>query len=445
MIEKQRYLNLYYRFQLVGKLFTDPGSVEFSFLYDEKWILDGFPLSPKLPLSGHFSNTDITYFFQNLLPEGVNLDEITRLLNISKSEKFEILRQIGEDVAGAFILTTEQSILDDTIFDRPLKHKELSERLALREQRNFSVWDGKIRVSSAGFQDKIGIKVIGSEWYLPEGTFNHTSHILKPPPVNSQFESMVVNEFFCMQLAQNIGLPTAKTTIVEVPEPILLVERFDRDLQENGFYSKKHIIDGCQLLGLPTSYKMERPYGSTRDVSHIRDGASIEKLSQAITQYSSLPVIDLRIFLEWIAFQLCIGNVDAHAKNLSFFIDRKGKIRLAPFYDQICILDLEQSNENVNLDSNTLDTDLALAIGDEFTITEIAPYDIALMAKEAGFPVKAVTTAFNKTAKLVLQHLDNVAIKDTYQRFESIKNIIRKLSKRLIDITSNVEQAYKDI
>jgi len=445
MIDQQRYLNLYYRSQLVGKLFANAGSVEFSFVYNEKWMSDGFSLSPKLPLSGDFSNTDTTYFFQNLLPEGANLDEITRLLNISKSEKFEILRQIGSDVAGAFILTTDRPILDDYIFDRPLIPKELSERLALREQRNFSVWDNKIRVSAAGFQDKIGIKVIGSDWFLPEGTLNHTSHILKPPPVNSQFESMVVNEFFCMQLANKIDLPTAKTNIVEVPEPLLLVERFDRDLQNNGLYSKKHIIDGCQLLGLPANHKMERPYGSTRDVSQIREGASIVKLAQAITQYSSLPIIDLRVFLDWIAFQLCIGNVDAHAKNLSFYVNTRGKVRLAPFYDQICILDLDQTNGQVNFDSDTLDTDLAMAIGDEFILTEIAPYDIALMAKVAGFPVKAVISSFNKTARLVLEHLDKISITDSYQRLDSIKSIIRHLSKRLLSITSDVEQAYKDL
>ncbi len=219
-------------------------------MYDNNWAQKNFTLSPNIPLNGSFSNNDVTYFFQNLIPEGTNLDHIVRLLGISKREHFEILKHIGSDISGAFILTNQDTINNTISIDRPLPYKELSERLKVRKQGDFIIWDGKIRVSTAGFQDKIGVKVIDTKLSLPEGVFNHTSHILKPPPSNSKFESMVVNEYYCMQLSQKIGLNTANTTIIEVPEPILLVERYDRKLKPEGIYSKIHCIDGCQLLGL---------------------------------------------------------------------------------------------------------------------------------------------------------------------------------------------------
>lgn len=36
--------------------------------------------------------------------------------------------------------------------------------------------------------------------------------------------------------------------------------------------------DGCQTLNLPPDYKYERNFGSSRDVAHIREGLSFQKL-----------------------------------------------------------------------------------------------------------------------------------------------------------------------
>lgn len=452
-MSQQRFLNLFYGSEFVGRLFANNGSTEFSFEYDSEWQKTGFSLSPKLPLSGAFSNEDVTYFFQNILPEGGNLDEIAQAIKISKSERFEILKHIGTDASGAFVLLPDGVDLTDKTteieaYDRPLSQDELSERLALRERRNFQLWDGKVRVSVAGFQDKIGIKVVDNQWFLPDGIQNHTSHILKPPPVNAQFESMVVNEAFCMALSQKIGLPTAQTQLVKVPEPVLLIERFDRHLNEHGCYTKRHVIDGCQLLGLPTNFKMERPYGATGDASQIREGASIAKLAEAIRLHSSMPIVDIKHFIDWIGFQLCIGNVDAHAKNVSFFVDAKSKIKLAPFYDQVCILDFEQLEERAHLNQADVDTNLAMAIGDEFDITNIGAYDIALMAQEAKLPIKSVVTSFSRVADSVLLEIedeDSFGIPDEYGRLDSIKKIIKHSSQKLLEALKDAEQAFRDL
>ena len=62
----------------------------------------------------------------------------------------------------------------------------------------------------------------------------------------------------------------AEVELMHVPEPALLIKRFDRKFIDYGV-ERLHIIDGCQALGLSVGYKYERPYGNNPDVQHVRD------------------------------------------------------------------------------------------------------------------------------------------------------------------------------
>ena len=64
----------------------------------------------------------------------------------------------------------------------PPREQELSQRIRERPALPFSVWDGKVRLSIPGYQDKVALFVRGEEWFLAEGTLAST-HILKPEPV----------------------------------------------------------------------------------------------------------------------------------------------------------------------------------------------------------------------------------------------------------------------
>ena len=83
-----------------------------------------------------------------------------------------------------------------------------------------------------------------------------------------------------MRLAAACGLEVATVQLRHLPEPVLMVERFDRrTVAGNGntgeTVDRLHVMDGCQALGLPVDAKYERLYGSGRDVKHIRDGARL--------------------------------------------------------------------------------------------------------------------------------------------------------------------------
>jgi len=54
-------------------------------------------------------------------------------------------------------------------------------------------------------------------------------------------------------------------------------------------------------------------------------------------RHSHSPDLDKMHMIEWLIFNLAVGNMDSHAKNISLlFFDKETK--LAPFYDMVCTL-----------------------------------------------------------------------------------------------------------
>lgn len=61
-----------------------------------------------------------------------------------------------------------------------------------------------------------------------------------------------------MRLAQALGLEVPAVHRRYVPEPVFLIERFDRvreNSPEGAIWRRRHAIDACQLLGLDRSFK----------------------------------------------------------------------------------------------------------------------------------------------------------------------------------------------
>ena len=142
----------------------------------------------------------------------------------------------------------------------------------------------------------------------------------------------------------------------------MIIERFDRHREANGRVARVHIIDGCQALGLSASYKYERPFGSARDVAHIRDGASLPRLFNLLRPGQvAAPAVERQKLLRWALFQVLIGNTDAHAKNLSFF-STAGGLSIAPAYDLVNVLALADEG---------IETSYAMAIGDAFRYEDL--------------------------------------------------------------------------
>lgn len=394
---------------LMGELSYDPGSNRFAFDYASAWLSRprAYPLGPTLPLTSAPATLDehsarVRQFFENLLPEGQALDDAANAYRVSKANLTGLLIALGRETAGAVRLVIPDAQGRDNERRRLLTREELSERIRARPQLPFTVWDGKVRLSIAGFQDKLAVLDDAGAWYLVEGPDLASTHILKPDPINPSLAGLTSNEFFCMKLAAACGLETASVALRHVPEPVLCITRFDR-YREDAAVRRRHVIDGCQLLGLQSGFKYERPYGDNPDVKDIRDGASLARFFAA-TDASPQPAKARVQLLRWLVFQVLLGNTDAHAKNLSFYMTADGPVQ-APAYDLLCGSLYKADNV-----SGTY----AMAIGDAFSTEELSAYEWAqfclatktnptLVRRELERSVKAIRTQLPRVAEEVLR------------------------------------------
>lgn len=396
-------LTVWIAHRVVGHLSHDPETNRFSFAYSPQWrsLQNAFPLCPQLPLhavaqpSPDQHSAIVRQFFENLLPEGEALDHAANANGISKSNLIGLSLALGRETAGALRLSADDAPPVEAEQLREIEPTELSERIAAREQMPFSVWDGQVRLSIAGYQDKIAVYERDKHLYLVNGGTLASTVIVKPVPARPQLASLPGNEFFCMQLARAAGLPVADVWLEYLPQPVLFVRRFDRMERQNAV-DRLHMIDGCQALGLSVGMKYERPYGDRPEVREIRDGASLRSLFEAINQYSVQPLVDRMTLLRWAIFQVLIGNSDAHGKNVSFFVAPGGLV-LAPTYDLVCIPALEEAQ---------LSRTLAMAIGDSFEATEITAFDWAQLGHQAGLRMSAMAKQMLALVKTTRAGLD---------------------------------------
>lgn len=175
--------------------------------------------------------------------------------------------------------------------------------------------EARKRMSLAGAQHKLAVIFQDDALFEPEGGTAST-HILKPDHPDIAYAHSVTNEWFIMNLAKRVGLNVPPVWRRYVPEPVYLIQRFDRQRSANGWH-RTHSIDACQLLGLDKTYKYL--------------AGSVERLAE-LADRCLVPVVARRMLFQWLAFNALVGNTDAHLKNISFLVRPEG-VQLAPFYD----------------------------------------------------------------------------------------------------------------
>lgn len=407
-------LTVFLNRELLGTVTLQGRNDRYLLDYAPSWLAGrGYAISPHLQPDA-CSSEQVKRFLANLLPEGKWLDELSLDHQVSKNNIFGLIALIGAETTGALSFRYEGEGAQPwpTSF-RQVSREELTERIAGRREASIARWDGKSRLSVAGVQDKLPILI------RPDGAMGFgegelaSTHILKfgrRPDMH-----MMVNEFLCMELARLAGLSVAKVSLQRFGEPVLVVERFDRrwrDMQ----VERLHLIDGCQMLDLPPTYKYERPFGKSGEGARIRTGASLPQLFAACRQ-CRIPARAIRDLLQWTFFQLLIDNSDAHAKNLSFFVDKRG-IDPAPCYDLL----------NISVYGDEFDLDLAMAIGDEFVSKEILPYQLAEFCDACHLPQRQVAATLKTLCTTVRNGLERMSHD---QLHEDEQAFARKLSARI--------------
>lgn len=404
----------------VADISHDARQDTWNLMYSPDWCrrADSFALCPGLPIPEPSQYEAINYrsgtikrFLENLFPEGHALDVVAASQRVSKNNIFGLIRTIGAESTGAFRFLTPDDTGAVTQPHRPPRKvtlDELHERIVGRAQRPLLEWDGGIRMSVAGFQDKLPLYIHGEldagagvTMFLPDYPLAST-HILKPQP--PEIDYMVVNEHYCMKLAKAMGLPVAEVAILRTPEPVLVVTRFDRtsasaqvpDIVSEHLpapqrlrpVERLHIIDACQAYDLPVSFKYERNFGNGRDVAHIRDGMSLPRLFKLARTAAISPAPTKRTLLQWSLFQLLIGNYDAHGKNFSFYMMPAG-LQPAPWYDLVSVVQ-----------HPIFTHELAMAFGDAFTLDDVSGMELAQFAVACDIDLRFLAREAARLCKL---------------------------------------------
>lgn len=361
----ERELGIWFRGRRVGDL-RDTG-VAWSLEYDPDWVRapDGFDLSPALPrarerIEDGGSQRPVQWFFDNLLPEEEARALLAREADLAQADAFGLLAWYGAESAGALVLLPPSAPAAAGGL-QSMPDTELSARIQHLPRQSLALGAPK-RMSMAGAQHKLAVVVRDNELYEPVG-LTPSTHILKPDHVHVEhYPHSVANEWFCMSLAARVGLPVPAVAVRCVPEPVYLVERFDRegtwpDLQ------RRHVLDACQLLSLDRAFKYQQ---STADTLARLVGLNREK---ALTRQ--------RLF-RWAVFNALVGNGDAHLKNLSFFVEPTG-IRLAPHYDLV-------STASYAAPGEWSAAELSLPMGDARHFGELRRDDVLAFGEAIGVP-----------------------------------------------------------
>jgi len=428
---EQPILKLFFRDVFVGDIHFE-SERHCTLTYHNEWLQSGFNISPHLPFDKPWDPASTCRFIQNLFPEGSAFERLIETQNLSKYNFYAILKTIGHDTAGALSFGIEEPSESTNL--RQITTEEVIERLEDELRRNLAVWDGKYRLSVAGVQNKLNVFCDEyGQYFLAEGRYAST-HILKFS--SRQFPKIVLNEYFSMRLAKAISLPVAEVELVSFGDHLALkVERFDRKISDDTVL-KRHMIDGCQALNLAPESKYEQNFGSSKDVAHIREGASLPKLFE-FSDTTNIPAQTKQLLIDWILFNLIIGNSDAHGKNISFYIGKNG-ITLAPFYDLVSVVFEHQANPEI-------ETHLAMAIDDNFDVNQIKIYDLLCLAETVGIHPSLLKRRMEKLLALCSEQLKSLEIKELAQSDDESLSQYRLLITKRIDYFSSELEQFDDV
>ena len=375
-----RTLAIWFNAQRVGQLREQNGLWVLD--YDSAWQMSatGFDLAPSLPRKASSivdgaSQRPVQWFFDNLLPEEGARELLAKDASLSTADAFGLLAWYGRESAGALTLLPpdDPPVLDEG--NLPLTDEALSTRI--RQLPTISLTHGAPKkISLAGAQHKLAVVLTPEGLFEPRGNTPST-HILKPEHQDKDnYPHSVINEWFAMTLAKRVGLPVPEIMLLHVPEPVYLIERFDRASSAAGVV-RLQTLDACQLLGLDKSFKYTQ--ATTDSLNRLVD-ACREKARTRLALY------------RWVVFNTLIGNDDAHLKNLSFHVEgseRDTTLRLAPHYDMLCTSVYRAGNDWES-------AELSWAMGDARYAHQLTRGHVVTFGKKMGLPAAVAEKELNQ-------------------------------------------------
>lgn len=376
-------LEVYREHQRVGTLFDE---TPIRFVYDAGWQKNHqFGISPPLPITqAEHSDQVVESYFENLLPEA-GIRELLKL-KYQVTSIFGLLSVIGGDTASDLTIVPAGEMPQAPSY-QAISWQDIGDEFAQQQGLIRSIQEQHgLRISLAGAQKKLSICIDqDGNPQLPLGN-SPSTHIVKPDIKGIEgVWASAINETFTMKLAATLGLEVAEVSYQPIAKACV-IKRYDRVLDEQGQIKRLHQLDLCQIDGKPSTIKYESDGGPT-----------LLRCAELLKQ-SGVMAADTKRFIQWLFFNLYVGNHDSHAKNLSIYYTPTGDVRLTPFYDLM----------STSLYPG-LSRKFAFKIGGEDQPANIQQAQIITMASLLGFKPKYVLGIAEELAHKLLAELNNVA------------------------------------
>lgn len=394
-------LNVFYNGSPVGKVRRYPDN-KYEFEYSSSF--SGI-ISLRLPRTKDLhEGLEVRNFLDNLIPDDKRVrQKIADVFagEIRYSDVFDLLKAIGRDCVGAlqFLPPNKNNFEDlNEIKAEVVSENDIAKKINKITSDNDSTplgLDEDFRMSLAGMNEKTAYLKHGGKWQRPKGTTPST-HIFKPSMTDSKIKDSSANEYFCMNLADEMGLIVPETNLKKYDDTfVLVVRRFDRTQE----YERVHQEDMCQALGYPSSKKYEDPKHHEPKSPGGKAGPTMMECLELLDNGQE-PISDHRRFLSAQIFFWVIGATDGHAKNYSIQYEeaKEEGYSLAPFYDIVSKQPYVDRKKNQRLRSRGRghsggniakipQLELAFSVGEgqnyqerKFKISKIGPNDFYSMS-----------------------------------------------------------------
>ena len=407
-----RNLNVYLHSHECGHLSQDENG-QLGFRYAPAWLSapDAVPLSHSLPLREEpFDRKECAGFFEGLLPELGQREIVARALGITARNDFAMLERIGGECIGAVTFLSEHETLSELPARyRRAKRDEFAEIVRSLPRRPLLAGEEGIRLSLAGAQAKLAVRIDDGEFSIPLGNAPST-HIVKPAVAG--FEHILANEALCMNLAKRIGIPTASVAIQTIGDvSFLAIERYDRAFiaspDRRIQVTRLHQEDFCQALGIVSVLK----YQSEGGPSHWDCFDLVRATSQ-------VPVIDLKSLFDASVFNLLIGNRDAHGKNFSLLRPPGSPVRLAPCYDLLSTAYYPELSKR-----------MAMKLGSTYEDDRVLKRHFEQFVKEIGLSIAMANRRLPDIVERLLMSLPE--LEDAYPHAREISAFLKQRTETL--------------
>ena len=384
-----RRAGVWWHEQLVGSLIEDERGL-MQFAYTPDWLQQsGFPVSLSLPVSVGDQLQQAHSFFAGLLPEGGTRLRICRSQGISTSDDMGLLLAIGEDCAGALTILPADKQPETNEQSPAALDADAISRIIRQHGQNVMQLTGKSqRFSLAGAQDKLPVRIEAGNYSLASSAWPST-HILKFETI----KQVCFAESMANRLAQALDLPVVETRYLSSPPlnkndeevPYLLIQRYDRQQDQNGHIRRLHQEDALQALGEPASLKYQSD-----------GGPSFAEVVQLVREHADRPAVAIARLRDWQIFNYLCGNWDGHAKNISFYYPLgESTPTLAPFYDLVAIEYLNQTS------SANYTREMALYVGEQSNPDKLGKKDWEQFAAQIGIPAKPLMQRLAEIAERI--------------------------------------------